>query len=165
MKKLILGSVLLMSAQVMAADYELVSASSGAHLCVDSMSITKNGDKLTIVGSGELADHFTAEHRGPGDSDLVIKNINKGPVKAKSKNSAHGERISQTSEATYANKVLKLTMETKYGTLVTSKAEGELTISFRDDGLSMQIDRSYDEAFSSSGDWSSSQSCEYKLLN
>lgn len=159
----------LVSTQALAATYSLISNTpsdrNSADLCSEELVISSSADKstLTIEGANDLAVQFN--HRAKeDDSTLVIKNINGSTLKDSHKVFATGERITSKTKATLKGNTLIVLSETKFGTILTSKAEGRLEMNFKATGLDIKIERSYNEPFTSSSDWAHSQVCEYKLV-
>lgn len=164
MKKILLASTLfLFVGQAFATDYKLIANSNSSEndLCSKTLSITKQKDSMTISGHSELGAYFNLDS---AEGDLVIKSINKGSLKESSRNSSHGTLSSTTTKATLENNILELRTVTKFGRFIPSKADNILTADFSEDMLILEIERSYDEAFSSSSDWQTYQKCEYKKL-
>lgn len=162
-KSLIVLSLMAMTSSVFATDYKLASNSSSElhDLCSKTLSITKSKDAMTIVGHNELGAYFNLDAQ---EGALVIKAINKGALKESSRNSSHGTLSSTTTKATLENNILELNTVTKFGRFLPSKSDNKLTVDFREDMLILEIERSYDEAFSSSSDWHTYQKCEYKKI-
>lgn len=169
MKLLITAFATLISTQAFASTYSLVSSElskpTTADLCAEEIEIATGAGKksMTITGNTELAMRFNLRSK-EGDNVLAINSINGATLKESHTTFAHGERITTRTKATLKGNDLLLITETKFGTILTSKSEGRLEINFKADGLTMKIDRSYDEPFSSSADWATSQVCEYKLV-
>jgi hypothetical protein len=150
------------------AEYKLarVDQRSGANLCPENIKIIQSQNSVVIEGVTDLADQFNVnQSMSLGDiGKLFITEINMGPKKDVHRTFAHGERISSTSEAKLDKNVLTVSHTTKFGTLFRSVAKGQLVIAFESNGVTLNVERSYDEAFSKSADWNGSQTCKYSRI-
>lgn len=165
MKKIILAAVLgIVAVKTFAAEstvYNLVSNSdSSQSLCASEISISKSKDMVVISGASDLGAYFNLDS---AEGDVVIKSINKEVLKNTSRNNSHGTMATTKTKATLKDDVLVLNTTTSFGRFIPSKADNTLTVDFREDGVIVEIERSYDEAFSSSSDWETYQKCEYSL--
>lgn len=164
MKKILFISVLsIIAVKAFATDYRLVVNfnSESNNLCANNISITSFQHSMRIKGNRELGTYFNLD---ASEGDVIINSINKGIVKGVVKYSAHATTSFTRNKATHTNNIMQLNSVTKFGRFISSQSDNTLTLDFRDDLVIMEIERTYDEAFSSTGDWHTYQKCEYLKL-
>jgi|GEM_PF-5591431 hypothetical protein len=157
----------LLTGNVFAAQYTLVSSQvskGSADLCAETMKFTLKRGVMTVESQSELGSHFNFDQSGDTYENLQITHLN-GDVEKKSyKTMAHGEHVSVKRKSTLQNNVLEIQIATKFGRVLYDIAEGYLKISFDDNGMDVQIERSYKSLIPSSSNWTSAQTCKYALV-
>ena len=157
----------LITSNVFAAQYKLVSSQvskGSADLWAETMTFSLKGGVMTVESQSELGSHFNFDQSGDTYENLKITHLN-GDVEKKSyKTFAHGEHVSVKRKSTLKNNVLEVAIATKFGRVLYDIAEGYLKIAFNDDGMNVQIERSYKSVIPSSSNWTSSQTCQYDLV-
>ena len=155
--KVLIALLLMSSTFATVTEYTLEDSNTSN--CLTEMTITEEGNDITLSTSNTLGAYF---NKDSSEGNIVIEDINNGTQVIRSRNSSHGTKYKTIYKAVEKNSTITVDKVIKYGTFGLEKAENKLTLDFSGESLQMDIFRSYSETLG--GGWEKSTFCTYNKV-